>query len=470
MKRQRTLFNIFGAVGILLSLVLIVDAVVTYFHVSGHLAEDHLTREAGRYISELEVMARNTPPTGTTELLDALERFRQMNAGQIAWLRIADHEGRILAASGDSPVGPLRVEIVQALLDQRVQSVSKELIYRDTVHQVATLPFRFRFEGERSLARPADAPAGRPRFKLVEIGLQSPGSADPFGPLRRNLLISLTAAGALFVAMIGLLLLMGQYVRHRELQQQLRLARRVQAELLPATCPECHPLDFAAEFRPYWEVGGDFYDLFQTDDGQTVILMGDVSGKGLPAALLMGVVHGAIHAYARAGMAADLARLAGRLNTQMHDRTGGRHFITLFWGMFDPHSGLLRYVNAGHHPPLLVTHAPAETAPQRLETGGPVIGLLPEGEFEEGMTTLRPGDTLILFSDGLVEAENAAGEAFGESRIADTLLSCHRHTAREIRDRVIAAALDFTGHTAPHDDLSLLVAQVRPPVVPSSGK
>jgi serine phosphatase RsbU (regulator of sigma subunit) len=461
MKRKITLLKLTGTVGIVLSLVLIVDAVVTYLHVAGHLVEDHLTREAGRYISELEVAARDSATTGPNELLAALDRFRRSYPGRIAWLRIADHKGDILTASGDSPPGSLRPEIVRALLDQRVQSVSKELQIDETSYLVVTLPFRFRFDSERMSPGLTGHVPGQPRFKLVEIGLESHGGDDPFRPLRRNLLISVTSAAALLAAMIGLLLLLRKYIRHQEIRQQLELARRVQAELLPSACPDCHPLDFAAEFRPYWEVGGDFYDIFRTDTGQTVILMGDVSGKGVAAALLMGVIHGAIRAYMRSGDTSDLARLAVRLNTQMNEQTRGGHFVTLFWGVFDPVSGRLHYVNCGHHPPLLVSANESPDTTRRLETGGPVLGLLPETDFEEGTVTLAGGDSLVLFSDGLVEAENREEEPFGEARLERVLLANRRQPADHIRQEVMAEVNRFMAATPLHDDLSLMVAQIR---------
>jgi sigma-B regulation protein RsbU (phosphoserine phosphatase) len=172
----------------------------------------------------------------------------------------------------------------------------------------------------------------------------------------------------------------------------------------------------------------------------------------------------------RLGEASGLAELATRLNTQMNEQTRGGHFITLFWGVFEPDTGRLRYVNCGHHPPLLVPPGEEPGQAHRLETGGPVLGLLPEADFEEGNASLAKGDSLVLFSDGLVEAENRDGEQFGEARLRRILLSNRGLPADQIRQEVMAEVIRFTAAAPPlHDDLSLLVAHIRSVEKPATG-
>lgn len=207
----------------------------------------------------------------------------------------------------------------------------------------------------------------------MEVGIYLQATEGILYPLGRDLLISILAAFSLLASMIVFLIRLPAYVRGRALENQVQLARNVQKRLLPDTAGAS--IEFAGECVPADEVGGDFYDVFRTDAGETVLGLADISGKGLPAALRMGVVHRAIRALSLAKGDLGVARMVERLNELLQERTS-REFVTLFWAFYNPERHDLRYVNAGHLPPLLVASTSGEL--RRLETGGPVLGLLPK--------------------------------------------------------------------------------------------
>jgi sigma-B regulation protein RsbU (phosphoserine phosphatase) len=233
------------------------------------------------------------------------------------------------------------------------------------------------------------------------------------------------------------------------------LARSVQQELLPKACPACSRLDFVAECLPAWDVGGDYYDVFAAGRDSVMLVLGDVCGKGLPAALLMGLVHGAVRTAARSP-SLDLAAMAGQLNELLCLRTAGERFVSLFWASCDPGRSVLEYVNAGHLPPVLVRGG----ALHRLTAGGPVLGLLPQAPYQQATLPLHAGDLLVVYSDGLVEAVNASGGEFGEGRLLAAVEAHHHRPVAEVRTAILEAVRAFRGSTPLPDDLTLLVARV----------
>jgi len=317
------------------------------------------------------------------------------------------------------------------------------------------------------------SPRGRPRF--AEIALFLRGQADPFTPLQRNIAVSIASAIALLAA-IGLLYFrLPAYVRGRELEQQISVARQVQQELFPPANAADESLDFAAKCLSIWEVGGDYYDIFSTGAGETALAVGDVSGKGLPAALLMALVHGAIRSGPNS-VDQDHAQAITELNRMLCARLPGDRFVSLFWAYYEPERRTLRYINAGHPPPLLFERGAKRAAPaptlsawrppegdafgaRLLETGGPVLGLLPAASYESEKITLNGGDLLVVYSDGLTEAWNQADEEFGEDRLYRVIAQNLDRPADEIQRLVLEAVKSFVGPRPFEDDLTLLVVR-----------
>lgn len=447
--------------GFLLGGSLLVEAVVTYRYVADHLALDHLKEEAGRVVSLVENRAGEQPPQHTEELESLLAQFQQEQAGDIAWMRIAGHDGEILARAGESDKNRVPEQVLQALFARREQRVAEKRRLARSEVLVVTLPFRFRFPSERPGLGGIPGVAGQPKFKVAEVALYLHGAADAFRPVRRNLVVSMASAAALLAALGIIAFRFRVYLRDREFEQQLTVARRVQQELLPQECPACESIDFAAVCVPAWEVGGDYYDVFRTGRGEIALLLGDVSGKGLPAALLMGLLHGAIRAASAAWNGDNHTPLAAQLNDLLCLRTSQDRFVSLFWAFFDPRKGKLRYVNAGHLPPILLRrNASGSATALRLETGGPVLGLLPDATFEQGEVALEDGDLLVLYSDGVVEATNTMGVEFGEARVLQTGREKWDRTARQVQKAILEQVTKFIGREPLRDDMTLLVLRV----------
>jgi sigma-B regulation protein RsbU (phosphoserine phosphatase) len=252
------------------------------------------------------------------------------------------------------------------------------------------------------------------------------------------------------------------YLRGKQVEEQLAMARLVQFDLLPPGTLKTPSLEFAAQCVPAWQVGGDFYDAFEADDHQFALILGDVSGKGLSAALLMGVVQGSVHASTNIG-AAWHEESAERLNALLCIKTARERFVSLVWCYFDPLESVLGYINAGHLAPLLVRRtATGKFEVQRLTEGGPVLGVLPGARYKQVRLHVEPGDLLVIFSDGVVEAANASDEEFGEEGILAVVEQNWSKPAIEIRDSVLSAVRAFLGKHLPHDDQTLMVVRLQP--------
>jgi sigma-B regulation protein RsbU (phosphoserine phosphatase) len=286
------------------------------------------------------------------------------------------------------------------------------------------------------------------------------GVSAHFGFLRENLVLGCTAAFALLGAVIIIGLRFPNYMHGKHIEEELSLARRVQTDLFPVDTSMLSRLAFAAKCVPAWQVGGDLYDVFETDDGEVALVLGDVSGKGLPAALLMGVVQGAVRASCGTGAAQNHEQATRRLNELLCMKTARERFVSLFWCYADQRRGALHYVNAGHLPPLLVRDDGTGTKVIRLEEGGPVLGLLPDAQYRQASVEICPGDLLVLFSDGIPEAFNARDEEFGERRMIAAIERNLNRSPSDICAAILADVGAFLGTVLPHDDQTLLVVRL----------
>ena len=185
-----------------------------------------------------------------------------------------------------------------------------------------------------------------------------------------------------------------------------------------------------------------------------LIALGDVSGKGTAAALLMSSVHAAMHAQVSAG--SHLPEIVTSVNQYLADNTPANRFVTLFAAELDPLSGKIRYINAGHNPPLVGRH---DGSIQQLASGGFPLGILPAAEFEVGETQLAPGEVLVIYSDGVSEANNLAEEEFGMDRLSDVIKRNLTASAAGMRDKVESALSAFTQTAPANDDITLVIVK-----------
>jgi serine phosphatase RsbU (regulator of sigma subunit) len=238
------------------------------------------------------------------------------------------------------------------------------------------------------------------------------------------------------------------------LEGELELARRIQRRLLPEAPPAVPGLEIAGHSEPAREVGGDYYDHFDLGGGRVLLVIADVSGKGVPAALLMSGFRASLMSQDAATLAPD--RLAARVNEFLYRSVESGKFVTAFLGFLDAASGRLVYANAGHNPPALLR---AGGAIEWLAAGGVVLGILPHARFESGEATLAPGDLLALYTDGVTEGQDATGEMWGEERLVDTLRRLRGLPCAEAVESLVREVRAFEGDTGPADDITVLLAR-----------
>ena len=239
---------------------------------------------------------------------------------------------------------------------------------------------------------------------------------------------------------------------HTLLKQEIRLVSGIQAQLLPKKGPEVPGYDIAGRNIPARTVGGDYFDFIPISTGRMCFCLGDVSGKGLPASLLMAnlqaTLRGQIHHDVNSS---DCLK---RCNRMLYRSTDPEHFATLFCGYLDFETHSLEYCNAGHNYPFLFSEG---RDPVRLETGGVILGILEDYPFEQGSVDLKPGDLLVVFSDGVSEAIDSDEVEFGEDRLAE-LAETHRDdSAAELIERIIKAVGDHSGSHPQADDMTMVV-------------
>ena len=266
------------------------------------------------------------------------------------------------------------------------------------------------------------------------------------------------AQTALALEVARLTTAIGREMAQRErLNRELEIAREVQEHLFPQRLPSVPGLDYCGRCRPAREVGGDYYDFLELPKGKLGIAIGDVSGKGIGAALMMASLEASLRGQASVGL--DLAELVQRVNRLVYEASSASRYATLFYAEYDPRSRQLSYVNAGHNPPVILRKVAEACQVFRLETGGPVIGLLRQC-YQQDSFPLEPGDLAVLFTDGVSESMNARDEEWGEDRLIEFAKSCHGLPALEAMTRIVAAAEAFAAGASQHDDMTLVVLRV----------
>ncbi len=248
--------------------------------------------------------------------------------------------------------------------------------------------------------------------------------------------------------------LMEQQMERVRLERELQVASEIQQRFQPASAPIVAGYELQGISFPCYEIGGDYYDFIQREDGRLIVALGDVSGKGPSAALLMSSLHAAVHAHSDTHN--SLAKTIGAVNRYLVDSTPANRFVTLFYATLDPKSGSLAFLNAGHNPPLIV-HAGGTM--EQLAAGGLPLGIMANADFREGQTRLHPGDVLVIYSDGVSEAVNPKGEEFGPTRLYETVARNLDASAAGIRDRIESALTKFCQGTPAADDITLVICK-----------
>ena len=246
-----------------------------------------------------------------------------------------------------------------------------------------------------------------------------------------------------------------QQLAHESVSRELALAGQIQANFLPDTLPDVPGWQVAAMLEPARETSGDFYDVIPLPSGRLGIVIADVADKGMGAALFMALSRTLIRTYAVEHETQPELVLAAANHRILAD-TGTGLFVTVFYGILDPSSGELTYSNAGHNPPYLLS-ARDGIVLQELDRTGVPLGILDVGTWQQGVVNLAPGDVLLLYTDGITEAQNAQQEFFDEDRLREVVRANLGRSARDIQAGVIAEVDAFVGDAPQSDDITLMV-------------
>ena len=281
-----------------------------------------------------------------------------------------------------------------------------------------------------------------------------------------------------------------------EKRRETEMAAEAQRRLLPQRVPSSERFEFFADCQPARDVGGDYYDFIEIEEGRTGFVVADVEGKGMSAALFASSVQATLRSYARRGMLRP-SGLIGSVNEHFRTSADATSYATLFYAEIDEDERTLTYVNAGHNPPLLIRRnsspgarrleasresataraaigqsmlmSAASPSPaavcympvERLEAGGPVIGYFEDCVYEEATVHLESGDLFVACTDGVTEAFNLEGEEFGEERLCKLLLESSHLSAAELGERILSTVLRWRDQTPQHDDLTLVIMKMK---------
>jgi serine phosphatase RsbU (regulator of sigma subunit) len=240
----------------------------------------------------------------------------------------------------------------------------------------------------------------------------------------------------------------------RAMAKELEQAAQIQTGLLPSESPKAEGMDIAGNTSPCRTVGGDYFDYLEFPDGRLALIIGDVAGKGMPASLLMSSIQARVHVLFENGD--DLAHKITVLNKATSRSCPENRFITFFMTILDPKTGELTYSNAGHNPPLLVHE---DGTWEELKGGGMIMGILGMAKYDEYKAQMRPGDVLVMYSDGVTEAANPQGEDFGEDKLGKLVSSMKGRPAKEMIVEIQKAVAAFGEGAPPADDITVMISR-----------
>jgi phosphoserine phosphatase RsbU/P len=297
---------------------------------------------------------------------------------------------------------------------------------------------------------------------LGVVALGEKRAEAPYSGTDLRLLKSVAAQTGLALSNAQLTAAIADEVGRREkMSREIEIAREVQERLFPQRLEPIVGIEYFGGCRTALGVGGDYYDFLALPGGQLGIALGDISGKGIPAALMMASLQASLRAEA-ARAAGDVAGLIARVNQALFEASSEDRYATFFYGQYDPATLKLTYVNAGHCAPMLLRAADRFATIDRLSIGGPVIGLIPECTYEQGEVIVHKGDQLVIFTDGISEAMNRDLEEWGEERLAASVRGCPGCTAPQLITHLMAAADAFAAGAPQHDDMTLVVVRILP--------
>lgn len=340
------------------------------------------------------------------------------------------------------------VRVSRTVMDEVLKN-GKSVLTADAQHDPRFASQTMALSGIRSVLAVPLSVDERDVFGLIYA--DSPTYEATFSEEHLNILTTLASVASIRVENATLI---ESRIERERLEHELELATEIQQRFQPAGPPLVPGYEFQGISFSCYEIGGDYYDFIERHDGKMLIALGDVSGKGTAAALLMSSVHAAIHAQVSAKSSLDQTMTS--VNQYLAENTPANRFVTMFAAELDPPTGMLKYINAGHNPPLI---GRVDGSIEQLSSGGFPLGIMPTAEFEMGETQLHPGESLVVYSDGVSEANNIRDEEFGMERLCAVVQNNLKASAAGMRDKVESALSAFTQTAPANDDITLVIVK-----------
>ncbi len=449
-------------VRILVLIAILLTLRTRVFKIFSHWVDRRFFREA--YNTEMVLSQLSEDARRCTEKQPLVEMVSQRISGilhvpQVAvWVRGSNvfHPQTVV---GFSISGPVSLSEKSSAVQELVRVNQPLPLYRDNPDEwfIVAEPDEKRALNQMNAELLLGLP-GRDHLMGV-IALGSKRSEEPYTPSDLRLLQTVAVQTGLALEVSELTESLAKEAAQRaRIHREIEIAREVQERLFPQRMPVVPGVSLAGACRPAQSVGGDYYDMFELPDGRLGLAIGDVSGKGISAALLMASLRACLRTITVVS-SMNLAKLMENMNQLVYEASAVNRYATFFFAIFDPVTRRLYYVNAGHNPPALLRESPDHPV-IRLEAGGPVVGLLPNMQYEEQSVTLQPGDLLLTYTDGISEAMTKEDEEWGEERMLQTVQSAQHRSVKEILQVTFGAADEFTAGAEQHDDMTLLLMKI----------
>jgi phosphoserine phosphatase RsbU/P len=406
--------------------------------------------DARQILEDLADKARTTVDRAELASLLAQHLNEALHPDSLA-IYLESSDGRLRVAGGQEVSGPDILSLRQFVLAELVErgepwDVSTEETARAALSEVAAM--------EAECLVPV---LGREGRLVGVIALGAKLSEEPYSSEDKRLLASAASQVGMAIESIRMAEQMADRIEvERRADREMEIAKQVQTKLFPQRMPPLETLEYVGGCIQARAVGGDYYDFLDLGPGRLAFVLADISGKGISAALLMANLQANLRSQSALAID-DLSKLLCTVNHLFYESTAPEHFATLFFATYEDDTRVLRYVNCGHNPPLLV-RATGEV--NRLEATAMVLGLFDRWSCETGEVTLEPGDTLIAFSDGVTEATSDDGEEYGEARLIEVLQAKRCQTVVSLHEDVVAEVLHFSGREQ-EDDITLVAVRSR---------
>lgn len=378
------------------------------------------------------------------------------------WNAISPHRGIILLKDErEDTLDPVVVRLREGNVEE--VNISSSVVQRAMEDQVAILiadaPSDLRFSASDSIISSRVRSAicvplvcKRQVLGVIYLDSQEPGKIN-YTNDELELVTGIANQAALAIVTARLY---KQALERQKLERELEIARSIQVNLLPKVYPDVPGATFSALSTPARKVGGDYYDFIPLEDGLIGIVVADVSGKGVPAALLAATVRASLRVEVTQNVRPSACSILSSVNRWACRDATNNMFVTMVYAIYDPRNRTLEYVNAGHCFPMLFKSSGEYFA---LETGGCFLGIMEQVEYQSETIKLAPGDTLVLYTDGLIDTHNSDKQLFGLEKVVEIVRANLNASAEELRDELYEATLNFRGSTEQFDDLTLLITK-----------